>query len=147
MAISVCEVQITESSLKYLAPSWESNAGAVVDFWGVVRGSEGNREIKGIEYESHRVMAEHQLRLIAEKAAADFRLGRVMIIHRIGFIPVAEPSLFVRTQSPHRGAAFKASEWIIDELKRRVPIWKSPSFLMDSGTVPEILRIPAVTTK
>jgi molybdopterin synthase catalytic subunit len=105
-----------------------AGAGAIVDFWGVVRGLEDGREIDGIDYEAHREMAEHQLRRIAEQAAEKFRLQVVTIHHRIGFIGVGEPSLFLRVTSSHREEAFRASQWIVTELKKKVPIWKRPQF-------------------
>ena len=60
MAISVCEVSITQSPLDLPARGNDSASGAIVDFWGVVRALEDGREITGIEYEAHRKMAEHQ---------------------------------------------------------------------------------------
>ena len=127
MANSVCEIFLTEAPLK--APKRNAtNVGALVDFWGVVRKLEDGREIEGIEYEAHREMAEHQLRLIAEQAAENFRLQVVLIHHRIGFIAVGAPSLFLRVTSLHREGAFRASQWIVDELKKKVPIWKKPRF-------------------
>ena|SRR5215467_9278149 len=127
MANSVCEIFLTEAPLKP-PKSNTTGAGALVDFWGVVRKLEDGREIDGIEYEAHREMAEHQLRLIAEQAAENFRLQLVLIQHRIGFISVGEPSLFLRVTSLHRGEAFRASQWIVTELKKKVPIWKKPRF-------------------
>ena len=103
-------------------------AGARVDFWGVVRGSENGREIDGIDYEAHREMAEYQLKQIAQQAAIEFGLRSVIIHHRIGFIAVGEPSLFMRVCSGHREAGFCGSQWIVDELKKKVPIWKRPRF-------------------
>src|SRR4029077_17992314 len=105
-------------------PRNHDNAGALVDFWGVVRKLEDGREIEGIDYETHRHMAEHQLRQIAEQAVDKFRLQFVRVYHRIGFIAVGEPSLFLRVSSLHRGEAFRASQWIVTELKKKVPIWK-----------------------
>jgi molybdopterin synthase catalytic subunit len=102
--------------------------GAVVDFWGVVRLAEADREIEGIDYEAHREMAEHQLQRIAGQAAERFGLTLVIVHHRIGFIGVGEPSLFLRVTSAHRSEAFRASQWIVDELKKKVPIWKRPRF-------------------
>ena len=99
-----------------------------MDFWGVVRSLEDGREISGIEYEAHREMAEHQMRAVAEIAARDFDVKRICIRHRIGFVPAAEASILVRVESGHRNAAFKANEWIMDEVKRNVPIWKRPIF-------------------
>ena len=127
MANSVCEIFLTEAPLK--APKRNTtDVGALVDFWGVVRKLEDGREIEGIDYEAHREMAEHQLRQIAEQAVKKFRLQLVIIHHRIGFIVVGEPSLFLRVASPHRSEGFRASEWIVDELKKNVPIWKKPRF-------------------
>ncbi|PYI90466.1 MAG: hypothetical protein DME97_17460 [Verrucomicrobia bacterium] len=128
MAISVCEVSLTESALVLPEPGDDPQAGAVVVFWGAVRATEEGREITGIQYEAHPAMAEHQMRLVAENAAKKFDVREIFIRHRIGFIPAAEPSVVVRVASGHRGAAFAASEWIMDELKRVVPIWKHPVF-------------------
>jgi molybdopterin synthase catalytic subunit len=128
MAISVCEVSLTEASLVLPERNDDPQAGAVVVFWGAVRSMEGGREITGIEYEAHRQMAEHQMRLVAESAAEKFDVREIFLRHRIGFVPAAEPSVVVRVASGHRGAAFAASQWIMDELKRVVPIWKHPVF-------------------
>jgi len=128
MAISVCEVSITEEPLDLPASDHDRQSGAVVVFWGAVRGIEDGREIEGIEYEAHRSMAEHQMRLVAEGATKKFDVREIFLRHRIGFVAVAEPSVVVRVASGHRGAAFSASQWIMDELKRVVPIWKRPVF-------------------
>jgi len=92
--------------------------------------------IDGIDYEAHREMAEHQLKGVAEQAAEKFGLTLVIIHHRIGFIAVGEPSLFMRVASSHRDEAFQASQWIVDELKKKVPIWKRPRFKSGSDTGP-----------
>ncbi len=128
MANSVCEVLLTEAPLDALPQKQNVDAGAMVDFFGVVRRLEDGREIEGIEYQAHREMAEHQLRQIADQATEMFRLQLAIIHHRIGFIAVGEPSLFLRVASPHRGEAFRASQWIVDELKKKAPIWKRPRF-------------------
>lgn len=128
MANVICKVLVTEAPLDAPPQNHRGDAGAMVDFVGVVRRLEDGREIEGIEYEAHREMAEHQLRQIAEQAAEKFRLQFVIIHHRIGFIGVGEPSLFLRVASPHRSEGFRASQWIVDELKKKVPIWKRPRF-------------------
>ena len=128
MANPVCEVLVTESALQTPERDSDAAAGAVVDFFGVVRKLENDREIEGIAYESHVKMAEHQLRLIGEAAAEKFQLKQVVLHHRIGFVRAGEASLFLRVSAPHRGAAFNASKWIVDELKEKVPIWKKPRF-------------------
>jgi len=128
MAISVCAVSLTEEPLELPAPNEDAEAGAVVVFWGAVRALENGREISGIDYEAHRTMAEHQMRMVAESAAQKFDLREIFLRHRIGFVAAGEPSVVVRVASGHRGAAFGASQWIMDELKRVVPIWKRPVF-------------------
>ena len=128
MANPVCEVLVTDAPLNALQNRLDLAAGAKVDFQGIVRGSEDEREIDGIDYEAHREMAEHQLKQIAEQATAQFGLRSVIIHHRIGFVAVGDPSLFMRVCSGHREAAFQASRWIVDELKKKVLIWKRPKF-------------------
>ena len=131
MANVVCEISVTQVSLA--APATDIvGAGAIVDFWGVVRPIEDGREIEGIDYEARREMAEHQLKRIAEQAADRFGLKLVIVHHRIGFIAIGQPSLFLRVASPHRSEGFRASQWIIDELKKKVPIWKRPRFKLES---------------
>jgi len=128
MANVVCEILVIEAPLEVPPKKHDGDAGAMVEFWGVVRRFEDGREIEGIEYEAHREMAEHQLKGIADQAADQFGLKLVIVYHRIGFIALGEPSLFLRIASPHRSEAFRASQWIVDELKKKVPIWKRPKF-------------------
>ena len=128
MANSVSEVLLTDAQLEQPKNDVDPKSGASIDFWGVVRKLEDGREIDGIEYEAHDAMAEHQLRLIAETAAEKFQLRKVVIHHRIGFVPAGEASLLVRVKAQHRGATFDAGKWIVDELKKKVPIWKRPAF-------------------
>jgi molybdopterin synthase catalytic subunit len=133
MAISVCDVSLTESSLDLPEREDDPGAGAVVVFWGAVRSMEAGRPITGIDYEAHPAMAEHQLRAVAENAAGKFEVREIFIRHRTGFVPVAQPSIVVRVASAHRSSAFAASAWIMDELKRVVPIWKHPVFEESAG--------------
>ncbi len=100
-----------------------------MDFWGVVRVLEDGLYISGIDYEAHEEMAQHQMEILVEKATAKFGLEEVILRHRIGFVPTGEASLFLRTTSSHRAAAFAGSEWMIVELKKKVPIWKRPLFV------------------
>jgi molybdopterin synthase catalytic subunit len=132
MANPVCEVLITETRLNAPENRVDPATGAAVDFWGIVRRSEDGRAIEGIDYEAHREMAEHQLRQIAEQAAIKFGLRSVLIHHLVGFVAVGEASLFMRVTSPHREEGFQAGKWIVDELKKRVPIWKRPRFKTDA---------------
>jgi molybdopterin synthase catalytic subunit len=132
MANSVSEVLLTKARFETPgAQDVDLNAGAIVDFWGVVRQSEDGREIEGIDYEANEAMAKHQMKMIADAAMEKFQLKGVSLHHRIGFVPVGEASLFLRVRARHRGAAFEASTWIVDELKKKVPIWKRPKFKIE----------------
>lgn len=126
MANPVCEVLLSETPLAPPRGDCPAETGALVDFWGVVRITEDGAQISGIEYEAHRSMAEHQLRTVENDAAARFDLRQITICHRLGFVPTGEASLFVRVGSQHRAEAFRASAWIVDQLKTRAPIWKHP---------------------
>jgi molybdopterin synthase catalytic subunit len=150
MANPVCEVLVTDAQLNAPENQVDAAAGARVDFQGIVRGSEEGREIEGIDYEAHQDMAEHQLKRIAEQAAIQFDLRSVIIHHRIGFVAVGEPSLFMRVCSGHREAAFQAGRWIVDELKKKVPIWKRPRFKSENsvaGVVDAGPRSPIPATR
>ena len=150
MANPVCKVLVTEAQLNAPKNRMDPAAGARVDFQGTVRGSEDGREIEGIDYEAHREMAEHQLKHIAEQAAIQFELRSVIIHHRIGFVVVGEASLFMRVCSRHREAAFQASQWIVNELKKKVPIWKRPRFKSENsvaGVVDAGPRSPIPATR
>jgi molybdopterin synthase catalytic subunit len=132
MANCDCEVALMRGPLGLTSPENTLGVGAMVEFFGNVRPLENGEEIDGIEYEAHREMAEHQLRKIAHEAAERFDLLAIRLHHGIGFVAVGETSLFLRVASAHRGAAFEASRWIVDELKKRVPIWKSVRFRVGS---------------
>jgi molybdopterin synthase catalytic subunit len=129
------EILITTKSLQLDAITFSGTAGALVDFWGVVRALEDRREILGIEYEAHAEMAQHQMEMIARAAHAQFSLERVVLQHRIGFVAAGEASLFLRVTSAHRGAAYQGSAGIVAELKQKVPIWKRPIFAKEESAV------------
>ena len=127
MANPVCEVLLTDTAL--LAESGAPyGSGASVDFFGMVRPQENDRELAGIDYEAHRPMATHHLERIAREAIIKFGLTGAIIHHRLGFVPVGEASVLVRTTSRHRGESYRANEWIMEELKKSVPIWKQVRF-------------------
>jgi molybdopterin synthase catalytic subunit len=100
--------------------------GAVVCFLGVVRGTEEYANISALEYEVFQRMAEHQIDLLLDEMAKRWPIESVRMVHRFGLVKVNEPSLWVEVVAPHRGEAFSACQWLIDELKRAVPIWKKP---------------------
>ena len=103
-----------------------NDMGAVVRFLGVVRGEEQGETISSIEYETFQRMAEHQFNRLFDQLQKQWPVESVRLVHRIGVVPVNEPSLWVEVVAPHRRAAFAACQWLIDEMKRVVPIWKKP---------------------
>jgi molybdopterin synthase catalytic subunit len=100
--------------------------GAVVYFLGVVRGEEDGKIIGAIEYEAFQKMAEHQFHLLFDEIEKRWPIEAVRLVHRVGVVKVNDPSLWVEIVAPHRAEAFAACQWLIDEMKRVVPIWKKP---------------------
>lgn len=98
--------------------------GAAITFSGVVRGAEGDDAISAIDYEAFMEMAEHQFGKLFDEIESRWPLESVRLVHRIGLVQVNEPSLWIEIVSPHRPEAFAACQWLIDEMKRVVPIWK-----------------------
>ncbi len=103
-----------------------SGMGAAVYFSGMVRATEENQTISALEYEAFLPMVEHQFELIFREMEKRWPIESVRLVHRIGVVKVNEPSLWVEVIAPHRGEAFAAGQFLIDEMKRVVPIWKKP---------------------
>lgn len=102
--------------------------GAVVVFEGIVRNNTRSRRTLNLDYESYEEMALKQMESLAEKALEDFKVGDVRIVHRLGRLLIGETSVLIVVASEHRAAAFDACRWLIDTLKRTVPIWKKEYF-------------------
>jgi molybdopterin synthase catalytic subunit len=116
---------INESAL-IAGRTMSPGAGAVVNFLGVVRGTEDGAAISAIEYEAFDKMVTHQFNLLFDEMEKRWPVESLRLVHRIGVVKVNEPSLWVEVVAPHRGEAFAACQWLIDEMKRVVPIWKKP---------------------
>ena len=104
----------------------DDGMGAVVCFLGVVRGSEGDASITALDYEAREEMARHQFGLIFDAVEKRWPVESVRLVHRLGVVPVNEPSLWVEVTAPHRAEASDACQFLIDEMKQKVPIWKKP---------------------
>lgn len=100
------------------------DAGAAVSFTGIVRGLEAGQPIHALEYEAFQRMAEHQFDLLFSELEQRWPVESVRLVHRVGVVPVNEPSLWVEVVASHRGEAFAACQFLIDQMKQRVPIWK-----------------------
>lgn len=103
--------------------------GAVITFAGVVREmSDDDRPVTGLSYEAHESMAAAEFEAIAQEARRQFGPCEIAVAHRTGDIQVGDVSVAVAVGAPHRGTAFDACEFTIDELKRRAPIWKKEHY-------------------
>ncbi len=100
--------------------------GAAVYFSGIVRGTEDGATISAIEYEAFTPMVERQFNLIFDQIEKRWPVEGIRLIHRLGLVKVNEPSLWVEVITPHRAEAFAACQFLIDEMKKTVPIWKKP---------------------
>lgn len=106
--------------------SLSGEMGAVICFLGFVRGRENDAAISAIEYEAFQRMAEHQFNLLFDEIEKRWPVESVRLVHRVGLVKVNKPSLWVEVIAPHRGEAFAACQWLIDQMKEVVPIWKKP---------------------
>jgi molybdopterin synthase catalytic subunit len=100
--------------------------GAAVYFAGVVRAAEEGQTISAIEYEAFEKMVRHQFDIVFNEMERRWPIESVRLVHRLGVVRVNEASLWVEVIAPHRGEAFAACQYLIDEMKLVVPIWKKP---------------------
>ena len=98
--------------------------GATVLFLGTVRDVNDGRAVSGIEYTAYRSMAERELAVIVAEASRRFGTDDIVVEHRVGELALGECSVAVAAAHPRRAAAFDAARYVVEELKRRVPIWK-----------------------
>lgn len=102
--------------------------GAVCVFDGIVRDNTRGRRTLYLDYEAYEAMALEQMGGLQREAVQRFGVREVAIVHRLGRLEVGETSVLVAVASAHRGAAFDACRWVIDTLKKQVPIWKKEQF-------------------
>ena len=100
------------------------SAGAVNVFLGVVRNMNKGRDVAYLEYEAYAPMAEKVMLEIAEEAKEQFGLEDCAVLHRTGRLEIGETSLLVALSSGHRPESFDGGRWMVDEIKKRVPVWK-----------------------
>ena len=98
--------------------------GACVEFLGIVREMERGQALSGLGYEAHESMARKHLERIFHELSVEHPVEAVVFIHRLGWVPVGEASMFVRVLSAHRGEALAFCGAAIDRMKQDVPIWK-----------------------
>jgi MoaE-MoaD fusion protein len=114
---------------KLVAAAKRGEDGAVVVFDGIVRNNSGGRQTLHLDYEAYEEMAARQLSELAREARGKFGVRHVTIVHRLGRLIVGETSVLIVVASAHRAQAFEACQWLIDTLKKTVPIWKKETFV------------------
>jgi molybdopterin synthase catalytic subunit len=124
--------------------------GAAVIFDGVVRDNSRGRRTLYLDYEAYEAMALKQMESLATEARARFSVRGVSIVHRLGRLEIGQTSVLIVVASAHRSPAFEACRWIIDTLKKTVPIWKKEYFedgaiWADGEPFPEEIRRPEGT--
>lgn len=120
-------IQLTDQPIdtaRVLAAVADPNAGANLLFVGTTREFTGPVQTARLDYAAYDAMAEKQLHALATAAAQRWPIIHAAIVHRTGSVAVGEPSVVVAVSAAHRDAAFAAGRWLIDELKKAVPIWK-----------------------
>jgi len=98
--------------------------GATVLFVGTVREMNDGEAVSGLDYSSYAGMAESELATIAREAADRWATNDIVVEHRTGSLELGEASVVIAVAHPHRGEAYEASRYIIEELKKRLPVWK-----------------------
>ena len=106
-------------------------AGAILTFSGVTRDHFEGRRVRALEYQAYGEMAQAELQRIHDEVVARWPGTRLALLHRTGRLEIGEASVVIAVSAPHRGEAYEASRYAIDQLKARVPIWKKE--LYDDG--------------
>jgi molybdopterin synthase catalytic subunit len=106
----------------------DTGAGACVIFEGWVRDHNDGRSVEQLDYQAYAPLAVSEGERILDEALRRFELHAAIAVHRTGSLAIGDMAVWVGVSSGHRGAAFEACRWIIDEIKRRVPIWKNEHY-------------------
>jgi len=115
----------TPLSLDQLAAQVSSPAcGGTCVFLGTVRNGPEENGVKAIEYSAYEEMVEAEFGRLVADAAKRWPDARIAVRHRLGTIPAGEASIGIATAAPHRAQAFEACRFVIEEVKRRIPVWK-----------------------
>lgn len=122
--LTTTPIDITSVARRVVPPE----CGATVTLDGYVRKFTKGRETLHLFYEAYEPMALKEMQKLVDQAKRDYEISNVAIVHRLGKLDIGETSVVIAVAAPHRKAAFAACEWLIRELKRRVPIWKKEVF-------------------
>ncbi len=117
-------VQEKIDTAEVLASVQSESCGANVLFVGTTRNLTDGQETKRLSYDCYSEMATKEIQKLCDQAFSKWPIERVSAVHRTGMVEVGEASIAIAVSSPHRQAAFAAAQWLIDTLKKQVPIWK-----------------------
>ena len=117
--------------------------GAVLLFLGTVRDHSDGAAVEGLTYEAYQAMAERELARIAAEAAERAGTDRLAVVHRVGALAIGDVSVAIAVSTPHRAEAYDASRYVIEEIKKRLPVWKREHYVgagsrWVEGTTPPI---------
>lgn len=120
-------IEITHKPIeteKIIASVQSDQAGASVLFVGTTRQFTGDKETLKLDYECYESMAIRKMQQLSDQARQQWPIEKCSIVHRVGTIELGEASIAVAVSTPHRAASFEAAQWLVDTLKKQVPIWK-----------------------
>ena len=148
MRVELCRDAIPAAELLEMAKAGED--GALVSFDGIVRNNTRGRKTLYLVYEAYEEMALKQMGNLAAEAVQKFAVRDVTVVHRLGKLEIGETSVLIVVASAHRGAAFDACRWLIDTLKKTVPIWKKEHFVdgavwADGEAFPEEIAVSSAS--
>jgi len=126
------EVALTRQPIekeRIIAAARQDEDGALVVFDGVARNNSRGRQTLYLDYEAYEPMAFRQMQELVSQALGQYSVRHVSLVHRLGRVEIGESSVLIVVASAHRGAAFDACRWLIDTLKKSVPIWKKEIFV------------------
>lgn len=109
-----------------------ASCGAAVHFIGTVRNHQDGRAVKKLYYECYESMADKQIAEIIDRAKRTYGVDRIRVLHRVGWLEVGDVAVIIETSSGHRDEAFMACRTVIEEIKKKVPIWKKEVY--EDGT-------------
>ncbi len=127
MSATVAMARITDEAIRpepLLDAVAADGHGAALLFLGTVRDHADGRPVSGMRYEAYVEMAEKVMHAITREAAERLDAGAVAVVHRIGTLDLREASVGIAVASPHRAPAYDMNRWIIEEIKKRLPVWK-----------------------
>ena len=126
-AFSISETAIDTNVLR--AATLTPHAGGFASFEGWVRNHHGGKAVRSLEYSAYQVLAEKEGNRIVEEAKEAYAIDHAYCQHRIGHLSIGDMAVYVAVSAAHRGAAFDACRYIIDEAKTRIPIWKKEYYI------------------